>query len=80
MKVPYKTGSRQARVVEFFRAQPDEELLSNDIATKFGGHPHQVAVLLRPVMAAGLLSVRKERRDEAGGVRFVYSAGPNLVA
>ena len=75
---PYKTGSRQARVVEWFRECPDEELYSQDIATKFGGHPYQVAARLRPCVAAGLLSVRKEKRDKAGGVKFVYSAGPAL--
>lgn len=75
---PYKTGSRQARVVEWFKANPDEDLYSQDIAMKFGGHPHQVAVSLRPCVAAGLLAVRKEKRDEAGGVKFVYSAGPAL--
>jgi len=67
------------QVVEFFRRAPDDELWSSDVVLKFGGHPDQVAVTLRPAVKAGLLSVRQESRGELGGVRGVYTAGPALT-
>jgi hypothetical protein len=67
------------QVVEFFRRAPDDELWSSDVVLKFGGHPDQVAVTLRPAVKAGLLSVRHESRGETGGVRGVYTAGPALT-
>lgn len=73
------TGSVAWNVVQFFRANPDEELLTDDIRAKWSESAARIPQLLAPSVSAGLLNRRQEPRDNgAGGVRFVYSAGPEL--
>jgi hypothetical protein len=75
-------GSLPAKVVEFFRANPDEELTSEDVATKFGlGSQREVMPRLkRPVSAGWLRVVRKERNCYARHAMNVYGAGVKLTA
>ena len=65
----------------YFASNPDEELLSSDIAVKFGGPSKEVSNRLRKTRDAGWLSeLRREPIPEKGGTRIVYGAGPALLA
>lgn len=78
------TGSVAWNVVQFFRANPDEELLTGDICAKWASANASVPQLLEPSVKLGYLAKRVESRTgdsemrQPGGVRFVYSAGPAL--
>lgn len=79
---PYKprTDSLPWQVVEFFRANPDEELTTQDIDSKFGqGRRSNAASVLTEAVANGLLAVRQ---GESSNKRIVntYTAGPRLLA
>lgn len=68
-------NSKPAKVLAFFRANPDEELQTDDVAEKFGMLRSQVHTLLRPAREAELL---QRNRDVLGD--YVYVAGPALLA
>lgn len=68
-------NSKPAKVLAFFRANPDEELQPDDVAEKFGILRSQVHTLLRPAREAELL---QRNRDVLGD--YVYVAGPALLA
>lgn len=75
-----KPGSVADRVLAFFRANPDEELSSPDIAAKFGVNQDGVRVLLRSAIAAEYLAVRQAPNSIGRGTpMLVYSAGPRLI-
>jgi hypothetical protein len=77
-----KPGSLPHRVVEFFRANPEEELTIDDIAIKFGlaGSREVVPRLTRPVQSGHLRVLRTERPEWASRSVNVYGAGPQLQA
>lgn len=68
-----RTGSLAARVIEFFRANSDEELSNNDIAGKFDVPPTSVSALLQAAVTHALLT-----RSKPVGSGLVYRAGPAL--
>jgi hypothetical protein len=76
-----KPGSLPYQVVEFFRANPDEELTIDDIAIKFGlaGSREVVPRLTRPVKSGHLQVLRTERPEYARRATNVYGAGPALL-
>ena len=67
-------NSKPAKVIQFFSANPDEELTADDMVIKFGMQRNSVHTILRPATMAGLLS---RRRDEFGD--HFYSLGPSLI-
>lgn len=62
------------RVCRFFASNPDEQLDTNDIATKFDSRRNNVHTQLSDCVAVGLLT--RERDDELG---YIYTAGPRLA-
>jgi hypothetical protein len=56
---PQENGTA-ARVIAFFRDNPDEELTRADIAAKFSCKPGSIDVMLRPAVDSGLLMKRRE--------------------
>ena len=74
------TGSVAWNVVQFFRANPDEELLTEDIRVKWAGPDSRVPQLLDKAVKAGFIaSEMQPRRPKCGGgVQIVYFAGPEL--
>jgi hypothetical protein len=74
-------GSLAWSVVEYFRANIDEELLTEDIAIRWDVPVNRrVPQTLQGAVACGLLACRQENRASGGGYRNVYSAGPMLLA
>lgn len=64
-----RAGSLSARVIQWFRAQPDEELTAADIAIKFGvPRPENVHGQLAAAVAGGVL----ERERERDGATYLY--------
>lgn len=74
------TGSVAWNVVQFFRANPDEELLTEDIRVKWAGPASRVPQLLENAVKAGLIAneLQPRRPKCGGGVQIVYFAGPAL--
>lgn len=68
-------GSRPAEVLNFFKANPDEELSTVDITDKFGISLASVHTILRSAVEVGLL---KRIRNDLGD--YIYIAGPSLSA
>lgn len=65
-----------ARVLVFFARNPDETLLSGDLALKFGVDANNLSVKLKRLTDAGLV-----RSSAPGGRRqATWSAGPALLA
>lgn len=69
-----KLGSLADRVINFFRAAPDEELTRRDIGDKFGVAQSSVDTCLSTAVSAGLVA-SKNSED----MMRVWCAGPNLV-
>ena len=75
-----EVGSMPMRVMMYFAANHDEELMSADVALKFGGEQSQISTRLRPLIEARYLEVvRTESSAHNGGCKFVYGAGPALL-
>lgn len=74
------TGSVAWNVVQFFRANPDEELLTEDIRVKWASPTSRVPQLLDKAVNAGLVGVEEQPRRPncGGGVQLVYFAGHAL--
>lgn len=66
-------GSVAAQCIDYFRANPQEELGLDDIATKFGANRLSIHTLLRPALDAGHLS---RVRDQDGD--YHYKAGRQI--
>lgn len=70
----YTPRGKPLRVCEFFRANPDEFLLSPDVVEKFG--IAQPATELWKAVQAGLVTTEKAPRGS--GNKAIYRAGPKL--
>lgn len=73
------TSSIAFRVCLFFARNPDEVLMTRDIADKYAVRRETVTRVLRPAVRRGYL----QRSAKWGGYHHeeaVYSAGPALVA
>ena len=68
-----REGSVAYGVCEFFANNVDEELLTNDIATKFGTRRELVKSMLSAAVHVGWIARRSSQ-----GVEAVYRAGPRL--
>ena len=66
------------RVCLFFAMNPDEELLSRDIAEKFQADQDNLHSTLRPACVIGWLTRSKER-PEHHSCPWTYRAGPRLL-
>jgi hypothetical protein len=76
-------GSTAWHVVEFFRRNPDEWLLTDDITLRWDlPAGFRVPQALRGAVGEGWLSVQRTNREpgSGGGYRCVYSAGPKILA
>jgi hypothetical protein len=69
-----RTGSLPYQVIEFFRANPEEELTRSDIAQKFGTEPKSVDGALAGAMAAQVIV----KRNSADLGLVIFVAGPNI--
>lgn len=69
-----QANSPAGKTLAFFKAVPDEELTSYDLAEKFEVNHKNIHTLLRPAVDAGLLV--RDRDDEG---YYTYKAGPNLL-
>ncbi len=67
-----RKGSVALRAIAFFKANPGEELTSNDVAVKFSVSHHSVHPSLKPAVDAGLLA--KVRRGKEVAYRL-----PDLI-
>lgn len=64
------------RVCAFFMANPDEELLTADVAVKFDAPRSAVTHYLAIPVNRGLLKLERSPT----GTSFVYTAGPALTS
>jgi len=65
------------RVILYFVANPEEELVASDLALKFNVIASTVREALPGLVEDKLLSARLEKLTaQRGGPSFVYSAGP----
>ncbi|MBS0414384.1 MAG: hypothetical protein JSR68_08425 [Proteobacteria bacterium] len=71
-----REGSVPWRVVEFLTTNPDETLLAEDVAAKFGCGVASVHTVLRQAVASGSL-VRAENRD--GELEYRLGAGVPVI-
>lgn len=69
-------SSVAGRVVEFFVANPEEELTSTDIVEKFACPITNLPTQLAPAVRAGLLA----KVGGAGGAPNTYRAGPRVLS
>lgn len=67
-------ASLPARVMAFFRAEPDEQLTADDIALKFNTQRKNVHTQLASAVEAGHL--KRDPSDEHG---YVYASGSSLL-
>lgn len=72
---PYRprADSLASQCIAFFRANPDEHLLLDDITDKFGAVRGNIHTLLRPAVEAGMLL---RGRDDDG--EYIYQRGPAI--
>lgn len=70
-----RAGSLPGKMTGFFAANPDEELMLDDIVEKFDVTRNNIHTLLKPAVDAGLLARAKNDDGE-----HIYTAGKNEPA
>lgn len=69
-----RANSKQARLLDFFRANPDEELTADDISDKFDMPRLSVHTLVRPAVDGRAIQRSRNLLGE-----YIYRAGPALA-
>jgi len=62
-------SSAPGRIAEFFRDNPDEELLQDDLYTKFGGEKNTVRMAVARLISEGLIESVRVIRVKRGGAQ-----------